>query len=247
MKRRRLPELRDAPRVGEPGEHRVVVRASRRGARPPRRPLAAPRPPRLGLRLVGSSGVGFGLRARFAARRAATGSPRSHVTVPPAASIFSFAVFEKQCAEHRELLRELADAEDLDVDRDLADQPLRLERLRRHVRRPPRSAPRGRGGSRAGCRCGTGRSASRPRTCCRGASPSRMSIGIWPPSKPAAHLVRAGAGLLALDPAARVAALARAEAAPDPLAVLARLGRRQSRMEVELVHALRVLPVDRLT
>ena len=40
-----------------------------------------------------------------------------------------------------------------------------------------------------------------------------------------AHLVRARARLLALDPAARVAALARAQAAADALAVLARLRR----------------------
>ena len=38
-----------------------------------------------------------------------------------------------------------------------------------------------------------------------------------------AHLVRARAGLLALDPAAGIAALAGTQAASDPLAVLARL------------------------
>ena len=57
--------------------------------------------------------------------------------------------------------------------------------------------------------------------------------------------MRAGAGLLALEAAAGVAALARAEAAPHALARRARL-RRLQRMEVQLVcHDLRVLPVER--
>src|SRR5262249_6007740 len=45
--------------------------------------------------------------------------------------------------------------------------------------------------------------------------------------EPCRHRMRPGAGLLALDPAARVAPLARAEAPTDALAVLARLCRRQ--------------------
>jgi hypothetical protein len=49
-----------------------------------------------------------------------------------------------------------------------------------------------------------------------------------------AHLGRPGTGLLALDPAPRVPALAGAEAASDALAVLARLRRLQVR-EVEVV------------
>src|SRR4029453_3169869 len=48
--------------------------------------------------------------------------------------------------------------------------------------------------------------------------------------EPGPHLVRARASLLALDPAAGIAALARAQAAADALAVLA-LGGRLSRMQ----------------
>src|SRR5207248_6372271 len=46
--------------------------------------------------------------------------------------------------------------------------------------------------------------------------------------EPGAHLVRARPRLLALDPAAGVAALAGAEAAPDALPVLTRLRRREA-------------------
>ena len=55
--------------------------------------------------------------------------------------------------------------------------------------------------------------------------PTRMSIGIWPPSKPAGILFEPDARLLALDATSRVAALARAQPAADPLAGLARLRR----------------------
>ena len=91
MKRIRR-RARDLPGVGEPAQHGEV--SAPRGARPLRglvrrearsRPRREPRPSE---RLLG-------LRLRLAGLLLLrTGSPRSQGTLPPAASIFSFAVFE---------------------------------------------------------------------------------------------------------------------------------------------------------
>src|SRR5262249_35060812 len=66
--------------------------------------------------------------------------------------------------------------------------------------------------------------------------------------EPGPHLVRPRAGLLTLDPAARVATLARAQAAADALPVLARGGRLE-RVQAELLvgHGLVLDHLDEVT
>ena len=142
----------------------------------------------------------------------------------------------------RQLLGELALAEHLDVDRELPDEAARLQRLA-SLPRPRRSDRRGRRRSRAACASGTDRSASRPRRCSAELAEAHVDRHLAA-FEPGRHLVRPGARLLALDAAARVAALARAEAAADPLARLARLGGLEIG-QVQLVrgHSL-VLPID---
>ena len=62
--------------------------------------------------------------ARRTLRFFGTGSPRSQVTVPPAASIFSFADFEKPCAETESCFVSSPEPRILTSTCVLADQPL---------------------------------------------------------------------------------------------------------------------------
>ena len=132
--------------------------------------------------------------------------------------------------------------EHLDVHGELPDQPGCLERLGRHLASRPRSAARGLRRSRAGCTCGTARSASRPPRCCPRSLPSAHVDRHLAALEAGGHLVRPGARLLALDPTPRVATLARAEASPDALAVLARLRGLQVREIQALRHRFRPSP-----
>ena len=223
MKRTRLAELRDAPGVGEPGEHLAT---------PPRalalRPvrclgLRAPR----SLRLLGASWLGVRRRAAAASPSACfffffTFGSFSSVTVPPAASIFSRAVFENACAVTVSFF---------------VSSPLpsiltsifvfvgsaRFDRALSGVTSAPASK-RLEVADVDGLR-------GRPERADRHRVLRRLAAQLAEPHvdrhlaalEPGAHLVRARARLLALDAAAGVAALARAEAAADALAVLPRL------------------------
>ena len=188
----------------------------------------------------GSSAAGSSSSASTAAGFAlrvfgffSTGSPRSQVTVPPASSIFSLAVFEKPCAETESAFESSPTPSTL-----TSTETLRISRFALSVSGVT-SSPASKRSSRSrrltgwlyvrNGPIGIASADVLPRS-----FPSRMSIGIWPPSKPAGSLCEPGAGLLALDPAAGVAAVARAHAAADALARLARL-RRLQRVEVELV------------
>ena len=123
----------------------------------------------------------------------------------------------------RELLRELADAEQLHVLAHRADQALRLQRLGRDLLARLEAVEvadvhrLGVGAERADRHRVLGRVAAQLRDAHRERHLAALEAG--------AHRVRARARLLALDPAAGVAALARAQAAADALAVLARLRR----------------------
>ena len=121
----------------------------------------------------------------------------------------------------RELLRELAVAEQLHVLAHRADQALRLQRLGRHLLARLEALEvadvhRLRvGAERADRHRVLRRVAAQLREAHRERHLAALEAG--------AHRVRARARLLALDPAAGVAALARAQAAADALAILARL------------------------
>ena len=179
---------------------------------------AASRPPRARSRprrpasSTASSAVGFALRA--SSGFFGTGSPRSQVTLPPAASIFSFAVFEKPCAETESAFDSSPTPSTLTSTETLRISRLRLERLRRHlvarlealleVAEVDRLAV---GAERADRHRVRGRVAAQLREPHVDRHLAALEAGR--------HLVRPGAGLLALEAAARVAALARAEAAAD--------------------------------
>ena len=145
--------------------------------------------------------------------------------MPPAASTFARALAEAPWTVIESFLVELADPEQLDVLAHRANQPLRLERLGRHLLAGLEAVEIA---DVHGLRVGAER-ADRHRV------PRRVAAQLGEAHRErhlaaleaGAHHVRAGARLLALDPAARVAALARADAAADPLAVLARLRRAQ--------------------
>src|SRR5262249_4502504 len=122
----------------------------------------------------------------------------------------------------RELLRELADAEQLHVLADRADQALLLQRLRRDLA----------AGLEASLEVAeVHRLAVGPARAARHRVRGRVAAQLHsahverhlPALEPRAHRVRARARLLALDPAAGKAPLARAQAAADALAVFARL------------------------
>src|SRR5207248_2652003 len=191
-------QLRDPPRVGEPGEQ---------------------------LRLA-FGGFCVGLRAAFGAPLQVLRLARLRLTEQRqrAAGRLDLLARGRRGAVHgnRELLRQLADAEQLHVLTQRADQALRLQRLGRdflaylearfevaqvdglrvRAERPDRHRVRGRVAAQL-----------------RGAHVERHLAAL----EARAHGVRARARLLALDPAAGVAPLARAQAAADALAILARL------------------------
>ena len=86
---------------------------------------------------------------------------------------------------HGELLGQVPDSEDLDVDRDLADQSLGLERLGRSFAAREALVERAKVDRlRVGANGPIGIASA---ACCRAAW-MRMSIGIWPPSNPAGSL-----------------------------------------------------------
>ena len=147
-------------------------------------------------------------------------------TVPPAASIFSRAVAEKRCAVTDSFFVR-------------SPWPRIFTSVRRLLIRPSFSrAPRRdvvagvetRSRSRTLTACvnvrngPTGIASFDVEPRCFG---RRMYIGIWPPSKPARILCEPARDFWPFMPAAGVAALARAEPAPDALAVLPRLRRLQ--------------------
>src|SRR5581483_8263034 len=125
----------------------------------------------------------------------------------------------------RQLLRELSGPEQLDVLAERADQALLLQRLRRHL------GPRVEAGEVADVhRLAVG--AERPdrhRVLRRRAAQLRYAHEErhLPALERRARVVRAGARLLAFDPAAGVAPLARAVAAADALSRLAGLSGRE--------------------
>src|SRR5262249_55506883 len=133
---------------------------------------------------------------------------------------------------HGELLGQLTAAEDLDVDLGVLEQALRDERVWRHVRAGVEASLEVAEIDRLAVRPAR---ADRHRVCRRVAAQLRephvdRHLAALEPGR---QRVRARPALLTLDAAPRIAALARAQAAADALAVLARLRRRQ-RMEVEL-------------
>jgi len=153
---------------------------------------------------------------------------RSSVIEPPAASIFSRALAETACA----VTVQVAVTQDLDVGLGVLEHALLDKRLGRDLRarveallergdvdRRRRSAER----------------ADRKRVRRAAAQLSEAHVDrVLAALEARAHLVRARARLLPLEPAARVAPLAGAQAAADALAVLARLGGLQVR-EVQIL------------
>ena len=153
--------------------------------------------------------------------------------MPPAASIFSFADFEKPCAVTVSALVSSPEPRILTSIFVFLIRPGGDERVRRDLA----------AGLEAGLEVaevdGLGGGAERPD---RHRVGRRVAAQLREPHvdrhlaalEAGRHLVRAGARLLALDPAAGVAALAGAHAAADALAVLPRL-RRLEAVEVELL------------
>ena len=166
--------------------------------------------PRLDLRLL----------ARQARREAS-------VTEPPAASIFSFADFEKPCAETASFFVSSPEPRIFMSTRVFLSSPFVDERFRGHV---------GAGLETSLEVAQVDRLAVRSERADRHRVGGRVAAQLGEPHvdrhlaalEPGRQLVRARPALLPLDPAAGVAALARAEAAADALALLARLRRRRA-------------------
>ena len=199
-----LAELRDAPGVGEPGQHLALPprpsRASVSSACALPRPSAAA--PRRGASVSLAAGFGFVCFLFFFG----FGS-FSSVTVPPAASIFSRAVAEIACAGRS------ASSPSSPLPRILTSVFVFLSRPTSTRLSGVTSAPR-RSGRATPTLTGCG---GRPERADRHRVLRRRAALLAEPHvdrhlaalEAGAHLVRARAGLLALDAAAGVAALAR--------------------------------------
>ena len=165
-------------------------------------------------------------------RLRSTGS-RSRVTVPPAASIFSTADFENECAVTASFFVSSPSPRTLTSTDSFAISPAAFSAS------SVTSAPASKRSSRLADVHGlVVRPERADRHRVRGRVPAELSdphvdrhLAAFEARR---HLVRAGAGLLALDAAPGGPALAGAQAAADPLAGLARLRRLQVG-EVQLV------------
>src|SRR6266542_5284586 len=190
----------------------------------------------LGFLFLGGRLLGRGLRGRAALRLSfqSLGGRRLAQQRHRAAGSFDLLAGARRARVRDDgpLRGEVAVAEDLDVLARRADQADLLEELGRPLGSRLEAVERG---DVHGLRVRAER-ADRHRVL-RGRAALLADAhvhGHLPAFEACAHLVRAGARLLALDPAARVAALAGAESASDALAILARLRRLQVR-EVELL------------
>ena len=206
------PELRHPPCVREPGEHYSASAASapQRGPRlRAPRPRSSPRRPRSPARKLARLGLLVAALLRLV-RRLQPGDAAAR-----GLDLLDRALRERVRGDE-ELHGEVAVAEDLHVAVQVADQALLLQQLGRDLG--------------AGVEAGEVADVHRPDRRAEGADRHRVLRGRaallahahvrrhLAALEPGAHVVRAGARLLALDPAAGVAALARAEAAADTLA-----------------------------
>ena len=178
-------ELRDAPGVGEPGEHLAgfLLRLFRLGSGS----AAASAAGSSASSASGSSTSAAGAAGLCFFRFFSTGSPRSHVTLPPAASIFSIAVFEKPCAEIASFFVSSPSPSTFTSIESLLIRPALFRAS--GVTSAPASKRASRSRTLTGCVCvrngpiGIASAEVLPRS-----FGSFMSIGIWPPSKPAGIL-----------------------------------------------------------
>ncbi len=206
------PQLRDSPGVGEPGQHGATPRS-------PSRPRAA-RQPRL--QPCPRSALGrLGLARSPLAAATALGLPHLRLLQQRqgAAGRLDLLARGRRSGVHgdRERRRQLADPEQLHVLANRADQALRLQRLGRDLL----------AGLEAVEVADVHRLGVRPERPDRHRVARGAAAELREPHRErhlaafeaGPHHVRPGARLLALDAAARVAALAGAHAAADALAV----------------------------